>query len=159
MRFEAVYPLYLLHFCPPEELPWVAVNELLAGRGGDAVAQLAGMDRPTSRDVEEILDSALQELGIERLTPREAWTRRVGGYLDDIVAGSVDPGVGAFRLWELQVQNPDRELDLDDRAVHLLYWITWGLGAMVDDEELPPEDRAEAAKGIVGAAQDLRALL
>jgi len=164
MRLADAYPFYLLDECPVEDLPWIAVNDLLAGCGGDVVAQLAGMSHPTRRDVDDILPHALNELGIEPTTSEEvcreqeeAWRELARGYLDDIIFGRLTPSEGSYQLF--LISRHKVFVDSDEMEDKLVSDIAMGYGAVLDDEDSTPDDQAWAAASIFRGARELRSFL
>ena len=132
-----------LNELPGEEIPPIACHALELGYDGKSLRQLAGLNSPTRRDIEEIVDGALRELGAVPIAKRDAarWmAKRVAG---EITEGLIEPYQGACRIW----------LSYSDHEPELSYW-----SELATDYEVAAEaGKLEAAKQqIVQAARDLR---
>jgi hypothetical protein len=82
-----------------EEMPGIACQALELGHDGKNLRCLAGLTRPTRRDIVELVDGALRELGAQApITKRDAalWmAKRVAG---EIIEGRIAPYDGACRI-------------------------------------------------------------
>lgn len=82
-----------------EEMPEIASQALELGHDGKSLRYLAGLMGPARRDVVEVVEGALRELGVQALlTKREAalWmARRVAS---EIIEGRIEPYDGACRI-------------------------------------------------------------
>jgi len=82
-----------------EEMPGIACQALELGYDGKNLRRLAGLTSPAIRDITEIVDAALRELGVQApITKRDAalWmAKRVAG---EIIEGRTEPYDGACRI-------------------------------------------------------------
>lgn len=62
-KYDIAIAKYFLGDMPPEQLPDLAVHALEHGKDGNAIAQMAAFQKPSTRDFEEILPAFLAELG------------------------------------------------------------------------------------------------
>jgi len=86
----------------PEDLPSFAADALEAGFDGYALRQLAGLVRPTSRDVGDLFVRSLGDMGLEKPgSIQEAILTIAKSVSKSIVDGTVDPFEGARRLSHL----------------------------------------------------------
>jgi hypothetical protein len=80
----------------PEDMPLFAADALEAGYDGPALRRLAGLIRPTSRDVGDLFRDALREIGKVKIQSKEqavfSLSRETAA---DILQGRVDPVRGA----------------------------------------------------------------
>lgn len=77
-------------------MPTFAADALEAGYDGSALRRLAGLIKPTSMDIGDLFQRALDEIGtVKILSQRQAvyWMSRV--VATDIVEGRIDPVKGA----------------------------------------------------------------
>src|SRR6478609_2917832 len=58
------YALWRMNQLPPENVPGIACDALEKGLDSPALRYLAGLQRPTSRDIGEVFDDACSQLGI-----------------------------------------------------------------------------------------------
>jgi hypothetical protein len=83
-----------------EDMPGIACQALELGRDGKNLRYLAGLSGPARRDILEIVDGAMHELGVQTpITKRDAalWmARRLAG---EILEGCIEPYGGACRIW------------------------------------------------------------
>jgi hypothetical protein len=83
-----------------EEMPGIACQALDLGHDGKNLRYLAGLSGPARRDILEIVDGAMRELGVQTpITKRDAalWmARRLAG---EILEGRIEPYGGACRIW------------------------------------------------------------
>ena len=115
------YALWRMRQLPPEDVPNVACDALERGLDSPALRFLAGLQRPTSRDIGKAFDEACSQLGIAPATDEAVkqgkdsewiWNatqiaRRVS---TQILNGTLDPVEGWFQL-------PYREGDLGPLSV------------------------------------------
>lgn len=80
----------------PEDMPQFAADALEAGYDGPALRRLAGLIRPTSRDVDDLFERALREIGTVRVQSKEqAYIFLSRQTAIDIVEGRIEPLRGA----------------------------------------------------------------
>jgi hypothetical protein len=80
----------------PEEMPGFAADALEAGFDGHALRQLAGLVKPTSRDVGDLFVRALDDMGVAKpSTTQQAIFKLSKEVAKAIIDGSVDPFKGA----------------------------------------------------------------
>jgi hypothetical protein len=83
-----------------EEMPGLACQALESGHDGKNLRYLAGLSGPARRDIVEIVDGAMSELGVESpITMKDAalWMpRRLAG---EILEACIEPYGGACRIW------------------------------------------------------------
>jgi hypothetical protein len=106
MLEELIEPLaaWELGVLAPEDVPALAVAALEGGCELREVAVLAGLERPLRGDVDDEVRDLLRRIGWSRPTREEALKTVVDALARRIVDGSVDPAVGAHRLWRLSHQ-------------------------------------------------------
>ncbi len=127
-----------------EEMPGVACQALELGHDGKNLRCLAGLTNPLRRDIAEVVDGSLRELGVHTpITRRDAalWmARRVSG---EIVEGRIEPYAGACRIW----------LSYSSDASELEHWSN-----LVTNYEVATDsgEVENAKQRIVQAAQNLR---
>jgi len=103
------YALWRMKQLPPEKVPGIACDALENGLDGPALRYLAGLDRPTSREIDGTFDEACSELGIvplsasaveERLSNEWIWNAtQVAKHISaQILSGSLNPAEGWLRL-------------------------------------------------------------
>lgn len=83
----------------PEDMPEFAADALEAGFDGPALRRIAGLIRPTSRDVGGLFECALCEIGTVRVQSKEqalVFLSRLTAL--DIVEGRIEPLHGAETL-------------------------------------------------------------
>lgn len=101
MDLQAAQPFWVLRLLPPEQIPQIAYNDLLKGRGGDAVVQLAIMQRPDSTDVSAYFDKAMTELGLPTLSPFAALMTASVPVARSIAENHIHPYPGVRQLLAL----------------------------------------------------------
>lgn len=85
---------------PGEQMPEIACQALEQGRDGKNLRYLAGLSGPIRRDIVEIVDRALRELGVETpITKREAALSMARRVASEITEGFIEPFGGACRIW------------------------------------------------------------
>jgi hypothetical protein len=85
---------------PGEDMPAIACQALSQGLDGKNLRYLAGLSSPVRRDILDIVDGALQELGVQApITPHDAALWMARRLADDIVAGRTEPYGAACRIW------------------------------------------------------------
>jgi hypothetical protein len=110
------YALWRMKQLPPEDLPKIACDALERGLDSSALRYLAGLQRPTSRDIGKVFDDACSQLGIVPASPKAVEQRQEKEWIwnatqiakqvsAQIVNGTLDPVEGWFRL-------PHRDGDL-----------------------------------------------
>jgi hypothetical protein len=81
-------------------MPAIAVAALELGHDGRSLRRLAGLDRPTRRDVSDLVDGALRELGVGApMTRRNANLWMATHVAREIIEGRLEPYLGACRIW------------------------------------------------------------
>jgi hypothetical protein len=127
-----------------EEMPGIACQALEAGHDGKDLRRLAGLSSPARRDVVEVVDAALRELGVQApIAKRDAalWmAKRVAG---EIIDGRIEPYGGACRIWLLY----------SAEAPELQHWSNLAINYEVAAESGEVE---KAKQEIVLAARNLR---
>jgi hypothetical protein len=127
-----------------EDMPGIACQALELGNDGKNLRYLAGLTSPARRDVVEIVDGALRELGVQvPITKSDAalWmAKRVAG---EIIEGHIDPYDGACRIW----------LSYAIGGADLEHW-----SALVTNYELAAktEEIEKTKRNILDAARNLR---
>lgn len=115
------YALWRMNQLPPEDVPNVACDALERGLDSSALRYLAGLQRPTSRDIGKAFDDACSQLGI---IPASAEAVKKGQDTEwiwnatqiakrvstQVLDGSLDPVEGWFSL-------PYRQGDLGPLSV------------------------------------------
>jgi hypothetical protein len=83
-----------------EDMPTIACEALEQGHDGTSLRRLAGLSGPTRRDIQKIVDHALQELGVQApITRHDAALWLASRVANDIVVGRIGPYDGACRIW------------------------------------------------------------
>ena len=98
---ENALALWVLGKLPPERIPDLAARALEHGCEAPSVAALAGMQSPTTRDVEDLLAAVLLETRTARPSRPEALKVVVDECARRIVAGGMAPIAGAREFWQL----------------------------------------------------------
>lgn len=111
--FESVVARYELGLGLPEDLPDAATQLILAGRESKSLVELAGMLTNDTRDARQLLDRALQELGLPRIT--KAWALRQFAHdvSKEIVSGLLSPLEGARLIWKTLIKSGVESHDYD----------------------------------------------
>jgi hypothetical protein len=120
---------WVLEELAPDDVPALAMDALADGCDVTEVAVLAGLNRPTRRDVEDELVPLLRRLRIERPTRLGALKTLVDACAAGIVDGSISPAAGAHRLWQW-AGIYDR-----DEALYAQFRRFIGLASMCEDDE------------------------
>ena len=126
-----------------EELPDIAIALMNDGFDSQALRELAGLDRPTHRDADELFERVLEERGVVVPDQRSAQRLMLEYLLESIVRGDVDPGDGAYNVWGL-VGDLFNSRELDQWAIFA------GLASEFEDH---PGAREELAAQIIGLAR------
>ena len=127
-----------------EEMPGIACDALELGHDGKNLRCLAGLTKPTRRDVSEVVDGALRELGVqEPNNKRNAALWMARRTASEIVEGHVEPYKGACRIW----------LSYSAEAPELQHWSNLATNYEVAAETGEAE---KATQEIVRAARNLR---
>jgi hypothetical protein len=80
----------------PENMPGFAADALEAGYDGNALRRLAGLVRPTARDVGDLFERALHEIGTVKVQSEEqAFIFQSRQVAIEIVEGGIEPLRGA----------------------------------------------------------------
>lgn len=101
MDLTAAQPYYVLGMLPAEAVPSIAYNNLVRGRDGPSLLELASLSRPTWRDIGNLMDRALEEIGVPRQSTDEAWRSIAGHILDQVEAGVISLKEGGYQLGAL----------------------------------------------------------
>ncbi|MEU9125091.1 hypothetical protein AB0C96_35525 [Streptomyces sp. NPDC048506] len=125
----------------------VGLDALLAGVESESLAMLAGLGRNEELEAPDLFEQVLYELGLDVEVPADARAARwalaywIAGQM---VEGSLDPAVGAFRIWRdvaLDFEYPD--------TLQPLVMCAHTLGAWDENWDVPVEklknDAVEAA--------------
>jgi len=107
--FAYHYALWRMNQLPPEKVPQVACEALESGLDSPALRYLAGLDRPTSREIGGAFDDACSQLGIlpatastveERLSDTWIWSAtQIAKHISvQILNGTLDPVEGWLSL-------------------------------------------------------------
>ncbi|MGC1209588.1 MAG: hypothetical protein WA880_16705 [Ornithinimicrobium sp.] len=97
---------------PPEALIGLAVDGLVAGLDGAALAELAGLNPRDIRLICDVFAEVVEEQGLEQ-TDKETTVLHVAREVAfDIVDGSIDPYSGAKEIWQLATLFPEGDRDL-----------------------------------------------
>ncbi len=97
---------------PEPDLVGLAVDGLVAGLGGSALAELAGADRRNSQDVRDLFEEVVLEQGLENPDEQTALWHLVRLTARQIVDGTIEPGRGAAWLWREAESRAEPEGDL-----------------------------------------------
>jgi len=85
------------------DLPDVACDALELGLDGPAIRRLASLQKPSYFGVGDLFEKALQEMGIEQWSKRDAAVFLAKEIGRDVLAGKKEPLAGADEIWELCV--------------------------------------------------------
>jgi hypothetical protein len=126
-----------------EEMPGIACQALELGHDGKNLRRLAGLSSPVRRDVVDVVDAALRELGVQApVAKRDAalWmARRVA---DEIIEGRIEPYGGACRIW----------LSYSSEASELEHWSNltthYEVAAEVGEIEKAKQEILQAARSL-----------
>ena len=131
-----------------EEMPGIACEALELGHDGKNLRCLAGFTNPTRRDVSEVVDGALRELGVQEPNNRHnaaLWMARRTA--SEIVEGHVEPYKGACRIW----------LSYSSGAPELKHWsdvvINYEVEAETGNVEKAKLQIEQAARDLLSAAK------
>jgi hypothetical protein len=119
---------------PSSELPTIAVAALESGLDSTSLRVLAGELHPSRADSGPIFESALEELGIIRLSQREAVATLAQHYAEQILSDAVTPFEGARAIWDIM------QRCWEDKELWQRYSIFIGLASDWDD--YPPHRSA-----------------
>lgn len=103
MDLAAAQPYYVLGLLPPEVVPSIAYNDLLRGKDGEALLELASLSRPTWRDIGTLMDRALVEVGLPKQTTDQAWRAIASHVLDRVDAGAISLNAAGRQLDALTI--------------------------------------------------------
>jgi hypothetical protein len=126
-----------------EDMPGIACQALELGHDGKNLRRLAGLSIPVRRDVVEVVDAALRELGVQApIAKRDAalWmARQVAG---EIIEGRIEPYGGACRIW----------LSYSSEATELEHWsnltTNYEMAAEIGEIEKAKQEILRTAKGL-----------
>jgi hypothetical protein len=141
--------LWALEQLPPEQVVALAVEALQDSCENLSVARLAGLRTPARPDIEEELPRILNALHLDRPTQAEALKIVVDEGARQIVAGAIDPIVGAHAMW--RHWGGRRDVDPSQFA-QLHVFIALGAEAAASSPDPPPADLGPA---VIGEAQAL----
>ena len=139
---EIAEALFRLGHLAPETLGDIGVDLLEKGADTQAIRELAALDRSvTWRDVGDLFERVLEDLGRKPLTEREAAYVVAEAVAADIVAGRIAPYEGSARIgyWTW------REAGMPDELTGFYYW--------ADEWEDHPEYREACERDIVNEAR------
>jgi hypothetical protein len=126
-----------------EDLPAIACQALELGRDGKNLRYLAGLSNPVRRDILEIVDGALQELGVQApISLHDAALEMARRHAEYILDGRIDPYAGACRIW----------LSYSSGAPEFERWSNMVINYEVEAESVRVD---EAKLQILQAARDL----
>jgi hypothetical protein len=97
--FDELLARWVLDDLPPEAVPALAIDALTEGCAAAEVAVLAGLSKPTRREVEDELTPLLQRLRVARPDRLGALKTVVDSCAKRMVEGTLSPSAGAHRLW------------------------------------------------------------
>lgn len=80
-----------LNLIPPRDMPKIAWDALEAGLDGPAIRRLAALDRPTWFQTNEVLPSAMREMGLQSVTKGEGAARIASSRAEEILRTGADP--------------------------------------------------------------------
>ncbi len=133
MDLRTLQARWQLKLLVPEELPGVATQLLTEGAESPALAELAGLVRPTLQEATPILRRIFAQVEIPSL-PRESALWRVAyAVAQDIVSDAVTPLDGATALWQIAT-----DLEMPEPLRYFVY-------LAADYGEGPRDDATEAA--------------
>ena len=101
MDFSLIAAQWKLGLIPPEQVPALAIEMMADGFDSPGVVALAILDRPTSADLEPLMERAAAELNLPELTQTAALWRVAYATAEDIVSGAIPPRQGAGILWDI----------------------------------------------------------
>lgn len=130
---------------PEQDLIGLAVDALVAGLDGPALAELAGADARDSQDVRDLFEDVVREQGLEWPDEQSALWHLVRYTARQIVDGVLDPGAGAAWMWREASYRAEPEGDLR---------IFVGLASELEDH---PDHRELFAREIVRESAELLA--
>jgi len=127
-------------------MPGIACEALELGHDGESLRRLAGLSCPARRDIVEVVDAALRELGVQApVAKRDAalWmARRVAG---EIIEGRIKPYDGACRIW----------LSYSSEAPELEHWsnlaTNYEVAAEIGEIEKAKQQILQAARSLRNA--------
>jgi hypothetical protein len=130
----------------PEDMPGFAADALEAGYDGPALRRLAGLMKPTSREVDNLFQSALREIGTKIQSKEQAVFALSRITAANIVDGRLDPieGAGILATYAMMLHYPPLLVQFFQLADAPL----WG-------EYAPP--RSQLIKDIIEEARSLLA--
>jgi hypothetical protein len=96
---EHALVLLVLGEQPPEELPSIAADALVAGVDSPSLRLVAGTPTREYQDARELFIAAANELRLPVPTPEEARWCRVREWAQAMVDGSVSPYEASRRIW------------------------------------------------------------
>ena len=146
LDIEQLAARWVLGHVPGEDLPAAATQALVNGYDGPALREIAGTANPLLRDVADLFERALDELGARRPSRKEAALILARGYAARIVDGSLSPYAGAKAIWRecaCEVRPDDHTLD------PFIYW------ADEFEDTRDPERRRLCESAIVDSARQL----
>jgi len=135
----------------PEDMPAFAADALEAGYDGQSLRRLAGLIRPTARDIGDLFERALREIGTVTVRSKEQalflLSRLVAA---DIIAGQIEPLRGAEILasYAMILQYPDSLVNF----FQLADLPRWGEYAP-DPQKLAADIVAEAHRLLAGTSE------
>lgn len=100
MNIQLFQALWSLNKLKENELPSFAAELLNAGLDSVSLRVLAGLEK--NADTDEILryfQSTVNELGLTKISPREASFILAKHIAEKIISGTIDPYTGAREIW------------------------------------------------------------
>jgi hypothetical protein len=96
--YEIAVNKYQFGCMPPEHLVDVACHALENGIEGPAIVEIAGMNNPARRDLEEIFPQLMNELGLVSKTMEQSGMIVARDIAEKIIDGETDPISGVGKL-------------------------------------------------------------
>ncbi len=143
MDIDLAEALWRLGELPVSQLQEIALGDLFEGHYGGALLELAEAPLATRRDVGDLFERALAEMGRAPISESEAARRAARDVASKILAGDMDPYRGASMIWWQFYERAGQPPELRGFV---------GLASQYEDD---PQHRAEYLEDIVGEAKDL----
>ena len=88
---EMIEARLAMKMIPSSDMPRIAWDALEAGLDGPAIRRLAALDSPTWSEIDEVLPSAMHEMGLRSITAREGASRYAVRRATEILRSGADP--------------------------------------------------------------------
>ena len=98
MNLTSIRALWQMGHLPPEQLPQVATDLLVAGSDSRALRLLAGLMDPTAAEADPLLNQALSELGVPQLGRDEACKAAARELAKQALSGVLSPYAASSSL-------------------------------------------------------------